>query len=183
MVGHVVSTYGKLDCAFNNAGIGSRPGTINIPLHEYPEEAFDDFIAINLKGVWLCMKYEIIQMLEQGGGAIVNTASVYGLVGSASAGGYHASKHGVVGLTKTAALEYATQGIRVNAVCPGYIRTPMTSGITNNPEQRDTIVGRHPLGRFGEPEEIAEAVAWLSSDAASFVTGHAMPVDGGYTAQ
>ena len=183
MIGHTVSTYGKLDCAFNNAGIGSRPDIQNIPLHEYPEEAFDEFIAINLKGVWLCMKYEIIQMLEQGGGAIVNTASIYGLVGSAAAGGYHASKHGVVGLTKTAALGYATHGIRVNAVCPGFIRTPMTSSITSDPEREAGIIAKTPVGRLGNPDEIAEAVVWLSSDAASFVTGHAMAVDGGYIAQ
>jgi NAD(P)-dependent dehydrogenase (short-subunit alcohol dehydrogenase family) len=134
---------------------------------------------------WLCMKYEILQMLQQGHGAIVNTASIMGLVGSWSrSGAYNASKHGVVGLTKTAALEYATAGIRVNAVCPGYIRTPLIAeALASNPEMEAEIVARHPVGRMGCPEEIAEAVVWLCSEAASFVTGHTMTVDGGYVAQ
>jgi len=142
-------------------------------------------IDINLKGVWLCMKYEITYMLTQGGGAIVNTASIMGLVGSWSrSGAYTASKHGVVGLTKTAALEYAKQGIRVNCVCPGYIRTPLLDSLlTRRPEMAAEIVARHPIGRMGRPEEIAEAVVWLCSDATSFVTGHTMTVDGGYVAQ
>jgi NAD(P)-dependent dehydrogenase (short-subunit alcohol dehydrogenase family) len=182
MISKAVETYGRLDCAHNNAGIGSRP---RVRLHELPEESWDRVIGINLTGVWLCMKYEIRQMLTQGGGAIVNTASIMGLVGSWSrSGAYNASKHGVVGLTKTAALEYATAGIRVNAVCPGYIRTPLIeAALTNNPEMEAQIIERHPVGRLGRPEEIAEAVAWLCSDAASFVTGHAMTVDGGYVAQ
>jgi NAD(P)-dependent dehydrogenase (short-subunit alcohol dehydrogenase family) len=131
------------------------------------------------------MKYEIIQMLTQGGGAIVNTASIMGLVGSWSrSGAYNASKHGVVGLTKTAALEYATSGIRVNCVCPGYIRTPLIAEtLTSHPEMEAQIVARHPIGRMGQPEEIAAAVVWLCSEAASFVTGHTMTVDGGYVAQ
>ena len=182
MISTTVETYGRLDCAHNNAGIGSRPRVL---LHELPEESWDRVLSINLKGVWLCMKYEIIQMRKQGGGAIVNTASIMGLVGSWSrSGAYNASKHGVVGLTKTAALEYATSGIRVNAGCPGYIRTPLIEeALTSNPEMEAEIVARHPIGRMGHPEEIAEAVVWLCSDAASFVTGHTMTVDGGYVAQ
>ena len=182
MISTTVQTYGRLDCAHNNAGIGSRP---RVRLHELPEENWDRVLDINLKGVWLCMKYEIIQMLAQGGGAIVNTASIMGLVGSWSrSGAYNASKHGVVGLTKTAALEYATSGIRVNCVCPGYIRTPLIAeALTSHPEMEAQIVARHPIGRMGQPEEIAAAVIWLCSDAASFVTGHTMTVDGGYVAQ
>ena len=182
MISKTVQTYGRLDCAHNNAGIGSRPRVL---LHELSEESWERVISINLKGVWLCMKYEIIQMCTQGGGAIVNTASIMGLVGSWSRSGvYNASKHGVVGLTKTAALEYAKSGIRVNAVCPGYIRTPLIEeALTSNPEMEAQIVARHPVGRMGRPEEIAEAVMWLCSDAASFVTGHTMTVDGGYVAQ
>ena len=182
MIGKAVETYGRLDCAHNNAGVGSRPRVV---LHELPEESWDQVIDINLKGVWLCMKYEIIQMLGQGGGAIVNTASIMGLVGSWSrSGAYNASKHGVLGLTKTAALEYAKSGIRVNAVCPGYIRTPLIDRtLSANPDMEAEIVSRHPVGRMGQPEEIAEAVVWMCSEAASFVTGHAMTVDGGYVAQ
>lgn len=182
MISKTVETYGRLDCAHNNAGIGSRP---RAPLHECLEETWDRVLGINLKGVWLCMKYEIIQMLKQGGGTIVNTASIMGLVGSWSGtSAYNASKHGVVGLTKTAALEYAKSGIRVNAVCPGYIRTPLLeSTLTSRPDMEEQIVSRHPVGRLGHPEEIAEAVVWLCSDAASFVTGHTMTVDGGYVAQ
>lgn len=182
MVRTTVETYGRLDCAHNNAGIGSRP---RVRLHELSEESWDRVMSINLKGVWLCMKYEILQMLRQGDGAIVNTASIMGLVGSWSrSGAYNASKHGVVGLTKTAALEYATAGIRVNAVCPGYIRTPLIAeALNSNPEMEAEIVARHPVGRMGHPEEIAEAVVWLCSAAASFVTGHTMTVDGGYVAQ
>ena len=182
MISTTVETYGRLDCAHNNAGIGSRP---RAPLHECTEETWDRVLSINLKGVWVCMKYEIIQMLNQGSGSIVNTASIMGLVGSWSGtAAYNASKHGVVGLTKTAALEYATAGIRVNAVCPGYIHTPLIQeALTSNPALEAQIVARHPVGRMGKPEEIAEAVVWLCSDAASFVTGHTMTVDGGYVAQ
>jgi NAD(P)-dependent dehydrogenase (short-subunit alcohol dehydrogenase family) len=140
-------------------------------------------IAINLTGVWLCMKYQILQMLQQGGGAVVNTASVAGLVGLPGASAYVASKHGVVGLTKTAALEYAKQGIRVNCVCPGYIQTPMTAPLMNEPELMNLMVASEPIGRVGNPQEVAESVVWLCSDAASFVTGHTMTVDGGYVAQ
>ena len=140
-------------------------------------------MAVNLTGVWFCMKYEIPHMLRQGRGAIVNTASVAGLIGGRGLAAYVASKHGVVGLTKTAALEYAQQGIRVNCVCPGVIHTPMTERAWSDPEQRAQIIASEPMGRIGNPEEIAEAVVWLCSDAASFVTGHAMSIDGGFVAQ
>jgi len=183
MVNRAVQAYGRLDCAHNNAGVSG--GGRRAPMHEYSEEDWDRIIGINLKGVWLCMKYEVPQMLRQGGGAIVNTASIMGLVGSWSRNiAYNASKHGVVGLTKTAALEYAQSGIRINAVCPGYIRTPILDPLlSSNPEIEGQIIARHPIGRLGRPEEIAEAVVWLCSDAASFVTGHTMTVDGGYVAQ
>jgi NAD(P)-dependent dehydrogenase (short-subunit alcohol dehydrogenase family) len=173
LITKVVQTYGRLDCAFNNAGIEG----VFVSTAECSEENWDRTLAINLKGVWLCMKYEIPQMLKQGGGAIVNTASVAGLVGFAGLPAYVASKHGVAGLTKTAALEYAKAGIRVNAVCPGGISTPMTERLFK------AVAALEPVGRMGKPEEIAEAVVWLCSDAASFVTGHAMAVDGGMVAQ
>lgn len=180
LVQSAVRQYGRLDCAFNNAGVSGGQGL----LHEYSEEDWDRVVSINLKGVWLCLKYEIIQMLEQGGGAIVNTASIMGLVGGSRSPSYGASKHGVVGLTKNAAVQYAQSGIRVNAVCPGYIRTPMTEqGSLLGPGNLERIIARHPIGRLGAPEEIAETVVWLCSGAASFVTGHAMAVDGGYVAQ
>lgn len=180
MVNKVVETYGRLDCAFNNAGVeGEFTSTA-----EYSEAGFDKVLAVNLKGVWLCMKYEVPQLLKQGGGAIVNTASGAGLIGVAGLSAYVASKHGVVGLTKTAALEYAKSGIRVNAVCPGVIQTPMVARLTaHQPQMAEAMVAAEPMGRAGKPEEIAEAVVWLCSDAASFVTGHAMSVDGGYVAQ
>jgi NAD(P)-dependent dehydrogenase (short-subunit alcohol dehydrogenase family) len=180
MISTTVETYGRLDCAYNNAGIAS--GGQRAFTAEYPEERWHQVIAINLTGVWLCMKYEIAHMLQQGGGAIVNTASVAGLVGLPYASAYVASKHGVVGLTKTAALEYAKQGIRVNCVCPGVIQTPMTASILHDPAQQAQVAAR-PMGRVGTPEEVAEAVVWLCSDAASFVTGHTMTVDGGFVAQ
>lgn len=180
LIKQTVATYGRLDCAYNNAGV---EGTF-VTTTEYTEADWDRVIAINLKGVWLCMKYEIAQMLQQGGGAIVNTASGAGLVGVAGLSAYVASKHGVVGLTKTAALEYAKAGIRVNAVCPGVIETPMVARLTNSrPDLGEALVAGEPMGRVGKPEEIAEAAVWLCSDAASFVTGHAMSVDGGYVAQ
>ena len=180
MVNAVVDTYGRIDCAYNNAGIEGRLASTD----EYPEDVFDKVIDINLTGVWLCMKYELPHMLKQGSGAIVNTASGAGLIGVAGMSAYVASKHGVVGLTKTAALEYAKSGIRVNAVCPGLIQTPMVERITaDQPQLGEALVAAEPVGRTGKPEEIAESVVWLSSDAASFVTGHAMSVDGGYVAQ
>jgi NAD(P)-dependent dehydrogenase (short-subunit alcohol dehydrogenase family) len=181
LISKAVETYGRLDCVHNNAGIAS--GGQRAFTADYPEERWHQVIAVNLTGVWLCMKYEIAQMLHQGGGTIVNTASAAGLVGLPYASAYVASKHGVVGLTKTAALEYAQQGIRVNCVCPGYIQTPMTAQGMNDPEQMARIIAREPIGRVGQPEEVAEAVVWLWSDAASFVTGHTMTVDGGYVAQ
>lgn len=181
LVKKAVGTYGRLDCAFNNAGIA---GTIGASTHEYPDESWDRVIGINLKGVWLCMRYELPQMLKQGGGAIVNTASIWGLVGAPGASAYVASKHGVVGLTRAAALEYAPQGIRINAVNPGTIRTPILDPfIAAIPEFESLMTARHPIGRIGMPEEVAEAVVWLCSDAASFVIGQNLPVDGGYTTQ
>jgi NAD(P)-dependent dehydrogenase (short-subunit alcohol dehydrogenase family) len=185
LLSKTVQTYGRLDCAHNNAGISGRgiAGTHRALTADYPEERWHQVIAINLTSVWLCMKYELARMLHQGGGTIVNTASVAGLIGLPGSCAYVASKHGVVGLTKTAALEYATQGIRVNCVCPGYIETPMTAPGMEDPEQRAQIVARHPVARLGQPEEVAEAVVWLCSDAASFVTGHTVTVDGGYVAQ
>ncbi len=182
MVAQAVEAFGSLDCAFNNAGIGgSRDRHLTA---DYLEEDWDRVISINLKGVWLCMKAEIPQMLKQGGGAIVNTASIAGLVGLTGTVAYVAAKHGVTGLTKAAAMEYAKSGIRVNAVCPGYIHTPLVQRLLDDHEGfEERVAARHPIGRLGEPEEIAQAVVWLSSDAASFVTGHNMPVDGGYMAQ
>ena len=180
MVNTVVDTYGRIDCAYNNAGIEGQLASTD----EYAEDMFDKVIGINLTGVWLCMKYELPHMLKQGSGAIVNTASGAGLIGVAGMSAYVASKHGVVGLTKTAALEYAKSGIRVNAVCPGLIQTPMVERITNgHPQLGEALVAAEPIGRTGRPEEIAESVVWMCSDAASFVTGHAMSVDGGFVAQ
>lgn len=173
-----VDTYGRLDCAFNNAGIGI-PGTTV----ECSEEDWDRVLEVNLKGVWLCMKYELSQMLIQGGGVIVNTSSAGGLIGTPGIAAYTASKHGVVGLTRTAALEHVTAGIRVNAVCPGSVPTPMLDPVVNHPEMKAMLESKHPMGRFGTTEEIAEAVVWLCSDRASYVTGVAFPVDGGVTAQ
>ncbi len=180
LINATVETYGRLDCAFNNAGIeGEQASTADCT-----EENWDRVININLKSVWLCMKYEIPQMLKQGGGAIVNMSSVAGLVGFPNVPAYVASKHGILGLTKTAALEYATEGIRVNAVCPGVIRTPMVERATGGkPEVEAQFTAMEPVGRMGKPEEVAEAVVWLCSDAASFVTGHSMVVDGGLVAR
>jgi len=179
LISQAVATYGRLDCAHNNAGISGGGRALTA---EYSEDTWHQVIAVNLTGVWLCMKYAIPQMRSQGSGAIVNTASAAGLVGGRGISAYVASKHGVVGLTKTAALEYATQGIRVIGVCPGVIQTPMTERALSDPELKAQITAR-PIGRVGTPEEIAEAVVWLCSDAASFVTGHTMTVDGGYVAQ
>ena len=181
MVATTVEAFGRLDIAFNNAGI---EGDMGISSHEYPEEAWDRVIGINLKGVWLCMKHEIAAMLKTGGGAIVNTSSIWGLVGVQGAAAYVASKHGIAGLTKAAALEYAAQGIRINAVNPGPIRTPMVERfIENVPGAEAQMVAKQPNERLGTPEEVAEAVLWLSSGAASFVVGHTLAVDGGYLAQ
>jgi len=183
MVNQVVSTYGRLDIGINNAGIEGEM----VPTTDYPEDVWNRVIGINLTGVWLCMKYEIPHMLQQGGGSIVNTASILGLVGTVNTAAYTASKHGVVGLTKVAALEYSARGIRVNAVSPGYIKTPMVleRGVkaAMRPEVLRHLESLHPIGRLGNPEEVAQAILWLCTDAASFVTGVALPVDGGYTAQ
>ena len=180
MVKKVVETYGRLDCAFNNAGI---EGDFQ-PTSDYPEATWNRVIGINLKGVWLSMKAEVQQMRRQGSGAIVNTASVAGLQGMPAASAYSAAKHGVVGLTKTAALEYAKAGIRVNAVCPGGTDTPMLKrAFAKVPGMAEGIGAAEPVGRLAQPTEIGEAVAWLCSDAASFVTGHPMAVDGGFVAQ
>lgn len=182
-IDQTVETFGGLDFAINNAG---TEGTLATTV-DYEEESFDRVIAINLKGVWLGMKYEIPKMLERGGGAIVNTSSILGKVAFATAPAYTASKHGVIGLTKVAALEYATEKIRVNAVCPGFIETPMVMdrGLVarENPEVMEQLVNIEPVKRLGKPEEIAAAMVWLCSDAASFVTGHSMVVDGAYIAQ
>jgi NAD(P)-dependent dehydrogenase (short-subunit alcohol dehydrogenase family) len=180
MVAQTVSTFGRLDAAFNNAGV--MPPAVETA--DASGEDFDRVTAINLRGVWNCMKYELRQMREQGRGAIVNCSSIGGLIGNPGRAIYHASKHGVIGLTKSAALEYAARGIRINAVCPGTIETPMVAdmmakeSVTTADFQRDL-----PIGRLGRPEEIAAAVLWLCSDGASFVIGHALAVDGGYTAR
>lgn len=179
-----VETYGRLDCAFNNAGIGGTSGDgRRYATHEYPEAQWARIIATNLTGVFLCLKHEIAQMLQQGGGAIVNTASVAGLVGPFGAA-YTAAKHGVVGLTRNTALEYARQGIRINAICPGPVDTPMVAAAFQAiPGLEDRWREISPVGRFAAPDEMATVVAWLCSDAASYVTGVALPVDGGWTAQ
>jgi NAD(P)-dependent dehydrogenase (short-subunit alcohol dehydrogenase family) len=180
LIKKIVDTYGRLDCAFNNAGIeGDMAATADCS-----QENWDRVIAVDLTGVWLCMKHQIPQMLKQGGGAIVNTASVAGLVGFSGLPAYVAAKHGVNGLTKTAALEYAKSGIRVNAVCPGVIQTPMVDRLfKTQPQAGEAIAALEPIGRLGKPEEIAQAAVWLCSDAASFVTGLPMAVDGGLIAQ
>jgi NAD(P)-dependent dehydrogenase (short-subunit alcohol dehydrogenase family) len=181
MVASTVAAYGRLDCAFNNAGIaGHQVGAINQMTHEWSEASFDRMIEVNLKGVWLCMKHELPIMRSNGGGAIVNTASIAGLVGLRTSSAYVAAKHGVIGLTKTAAMEYAPDGIRVNAVCPGFIDTRMTAPTR---EQRgDAVIARTPLGRYGEPRDIAEMVVFLCSSRTGYVTGAAYEVDGGWTA-
>lgn len=175
-----VAEYGRLDIAFNNAGIeGDSVRTADVT-----EADFDRIIAVNVKGVWLCMKHQIPLMIEKGGGVIVNTASVAGLVGTHSMPVYSASKHAVVGLTKSAALEYARKNIRINAVCPAVINTPMVQrGFTNFPKFVETTKRINPMRRLGEPAEVAAAVLWLCSDDASFVNGTALTVDGGFTAQ
>ena len=180
LVNKTVENYGRLDCAHNNAGVGSP----QLSTADLPEEDWDRLININLKGIWLCMKYEIPQMLKQGKGTIVNTASTAGLVGLERRPAYTASKHGVVGLTKVAALDYAKEGIRVNAVCPGMVSTPLLEQyFVDRPEFAEEAIALHPMGRLGTPEEIAEAVVWLLSDASSFVTGFPLAVDGGRVAK
>lgn len=179
LIAETVDAFGRLDYAFNNAGIeGETALTADCSI-----ENWDRVIAINLRGVWLCMKYQIPRMLRNGGGSIVNCSSVAGLVGFAGSPAYVASKHGLVGLSRTAALEYATSGIRVNAVCPGVIQTAMIDRVIRaSPEAEERLVGLEPIGRLGRPEEIADSVLWLCSDSSSFVTGQAIAVDGGFVA-
>ena len=181
LVAKAVAEFGRLDCAFNNAGIEGEPALT----HKCTEENWNRVLAINLTGVWHCMKAEIAQMLKQGGGgAIVNTSSVAGIAGSVGGPAYVASKHGVAGLAKAAAMEYGKHNIRINAVCPGPIRTPMLGRIMEfSKADAQSFARSEPLRRLGEPEEIGEAVAFLCSDKASYVTGLPMPVDGGFFAQ
>jgi len=180
MIAQTVSTFGSLDMAFNNAGVQS----LAADTADSTSEEFDRVSAINLRSVWLCMKYELLQMREQGSGAIVNNSSIGGLIGIPGRAIYHATKHGVIGLTKSAALEYATRGIRINAVCPGAIETPMVAEmIAKEPETMKDILKEQPIGRLGRPEEVASAVLWLCSSEASFVLGQSLAVDGGYTAR
>lgn len=178
LIQKTIEKFGRLDLAFNNAGIEGQWK----PIIEQSEEDWDSVIDINLKGVWLCLKYEIQQMLKQGSGAIVNMSSVAGLMGAAGAAVYVASKHGVIGLTRTVALEYAARNIRVNAVCPAVIETAMAERAFADPEVNKRILAQHPIGRFGKPMEIAEAVLWLCSDKSSFMTGHYIVLDGGMRA-
>jgi NAD(P)-dependent dehydrogenase (short-subunit alcohol dehydrogenase family) len=179
MVEKTVQAYGKLDCAFNNAGIHKE----FISTVDFTAADWEEMINVNLKSVWLCMKYEIPPMLKQGKGAIVNTSSAAGLVGAPSNPAYPASKHGVVGITKSTALEFARKGIRVNCVCPGPTRTGMNEALVkSNPEMVKAMDQRVPMGRIGEPEEVAAAAIFLCSDEASYITGHALPVDGGIVA-
>jgi NAD(P)-dependent dehydrogenase (short-subunit alcohol dehydrogenase family) len=181
MLDGAIAAYGRLDCAFNNAGIAGHQVEASGQLtHEWSEASFDRMIEVNLKGVWLCMKEEIPRMQSQGGGAIVNTASIAGLIGLVTSSAYVAAKHGVIGLTKTAALEYADAKIRVNAVCPGFIKTQMTEETMRR--RGEAIIAQIPVRRMGEPGEIAEMVVWLCSDRASYVTGASYNVDGGWMA-
>jgi NAD(P)-dependent dehydrogenase (short-subunit alcohol dehydrogenase family) len=179
MVEQTVAKFGRLDAAYNNAGVQN----VAVEAADTTREDFDRVISINLRGVWSCMKFELQQMREQGSGAIVNCSSLGGLLGGARRGTYHAAKHGVIGFTKSAALEYATRGIRVNAVCPGMIQTPMSEKMIaegQGEELNAMLKAFVPMGRMGRPEEIADAVLWLCSSAASYVTGQSISVDGGY---
>jgi NAD(P)-dependent dehydrogenase (short-subunit alcohol dehydrogenase family) len=179
MVAQTVTTFGRLDAAYNNAGVQN----FLAETADAPREDFDRVMAINLRGVWSCMKFELSQMRRQGNGAIVNCSSIGGIVGGAGRGTYHAAKHGVLGLTTSAALEYAAKGIRINAVCPGLIQTPMSDQMAaaGQADALKAMLKDVPIGRVGRPQEIADAVLWLCSPAASLVVGHALVVDGGYT--
>ena len=180
MVAKTIEKFGRLDCAFNNAGVEGDQADLTI----CSTENWDKTININLKGVWLCMKYQIQEMLKNGGGAIVNCSSIAGVVGFSGLPAYVASKHGVIGLTKTAALEFAQKNIRVNAICPGVIETPMVERLTHgNRQEASELISGEPLGRIGHPSEIAQAALWLCSDSSSFVTGHPLVVDGGWVAR
>lgn len=180
LVDATVATYGRLDAAFNNAGI--MIDAVELP--DVPTKDFDLVLDVNLRGVWNCMKYELIQMRKQGGGAIVNNSSIGGLIGNPGRAAYHATKHGVLGLTKSAGLEFAARGIQINAVCPGTIDTPMVRELMRREGlDEEFFVEKQPIGRLGRPEEVAAAVLWLCSPGASLVVGHGLPVDGGYTAQ
>lgn len=177
LIKQTIETYGRIDIAFNNAGIlGETNELVDTSL-----EGFSRVIAVNLNSVFFCMKYEIEAMLKQGSGVIVNTASILGTIGFASYSGYVAAKHGVVGLTQNAALEYSSRNIRINCVAPGFINTPLLDTI--DLKEKESLVVKHPIGRLGKPEEVAELVLWLSSDNASFATGGYYPIDGGYLAQ
>lgn len=178
LVNGIVKACGRLDCAFNNAGTVGKPSSTA----RCTEEDWDFVVSVNLKGVFLCLKYEILHMLQQGRGAVVNAASVAGLIGVRNNAAYVAAKHGVVGLTRAAALECAQAGVRVNAVCPGFVRTPIL-GLDGTPESESRYARLQPMARLAEPGEVAEAVVWLCSDAASYVTGHAMSIDGGLAAR
>lgn len=180
MVARTIATYGRLDAAFNNAGVNSEAAAFL----ETGDDEFDRVMGVNLRGVWNCMKAELRRMVAQGSGAIVNCSSIGGLKGSRGRSAYSASKHAVIGLTRSAALDHATTGVRINAVCPGLVNTPMAAFVTRNydPEIVRRMVAQEPIGRFGEPAEIAAAVVWLCSPAASFMLGHAMIVDGGLLA-
>ncbi len=183
LVARTVEAYGRLDCAFNNAG--GSPSARRGRIHEYPVEDWNAVVDVHLKGIFLCMKYEIRQMLAQGGGAVVNMSSIYGLSADRIAyPSYVASKHGTIGLTRSAAVQYAKKNVRVNAVCPGVIRTPMLDrSLQVNPDSESLYTAIHPIGRLGEPVEVADAVIWLCSEQASFITGHALAIDGGATAE
>ena len=175
-----IATFGRLDCAFNNAGVEQR----NAAVADFEEGEWNQILDVNLRGIFLCMKYQIPLLLKQGGGAIVNTSSGAGVIGIKGGAAYAAAKHGVIGLTKSAALDYAAQNIRINAVAPGYIATPMMERFTGGTDEgRAQVVSEEPLGRMGNPEEIAAAALWLCSDATSFIVGHALVVDGGQTMQ